>query len=168
MLSLLLVLFYTLAPAAYSLLNRRSTALGQAEAPPTTGLQAIDPGLADNHALLGGEGAVEPRLQPQAIEQGTEADGREVGIEALPALLRGQPGQQPAQLLAVLAIGMIMHLVDRIGRLDRAPKGQPGVEQLRVQQLCAKRGAENADSRSWALGAACAMALHAAAPSPAR
>ncbi|MNV56122.1 hypothetical protein D3C71_1483920 [compost metagenome] len=37
---------------------------------------------------------------------------------------------------------MVVHLVDRIGRLHRAPERQPGLEQLRIEQFGAERGAK--------------------------
>jgi len=60
----------------------------------------------------------------------------------LPALLPRKFGKQRAQFAAVFAIGVVVHLVDRLGGLHRTPERQPRIEQLRVEQFGAERATE--------------------------
>ena len=99
-------------------------------------LQAIHPGLANLHALPRREGrGIQPRLQPQPVEQGAEADGRQFRVEVRPAALLRQLPQHADQQRPVLAIGMVVDPPDRFDAAHRTPERQPGVEQLRIEQL---------------------------------
>ncbi|VEG00824.1 mechanosensitive ion channel protein MscS [Pseudomonas aeruginosa] len=84
-------------------------------------LQAIHPGLANLHALPRREGrGIQPRLQPQPVEQGAEADGRQFRVEVRPAALLRQLPQHADQQRPVLAIGMTTSLAALIAAVGLA------------------------------------------------